>query len=164
MQNPYAKYLGQRRPLEVLRETPERLSALLDSIGPAGADRAPAPGKWSVSEILCHLADCEMAFAVRFRQTIAEDHHTIQPFDQEKWAAAYAGYDAASALAAFSAARRWNLLFLNAVPESAYSKPVSHPERGQGTFQVLLETAAGHDLNHLGQIEAIVAAAGAAKV
>jgi hypothetical protein len=35
------------------------------------------------------------------------------------------------------------------------SKPLTHPERGTMTFQVLIETMAGHDLNHLGQMEAI---------
>ena len=159
MENPYAKYLGERNPSVVLAATPGRLESLLKSLGPERTGQAPAPGKWSVREIVCHLADCELVFAFRFRQTIAEDHHVIQPFDQDKWAAAYGGLDAATALATFSALRHWNLLFLRSVPAEAYSKAVSHPERGQGTFQVLLETAAGHDLNHLGQIDAIAAAA-----
>jgi uncharacterized damage-inducible protein DinB len=159
MENPYAKYLGQRNPSEVLAATPAKLEALLRSLGPERADRAPAPGKWSVREILCHLADCELVFAFRFRQTIAEDDYVIQPFDQEKWAARYPGRDATAALGTFAALRNWNLLFLAGVPADAYSKAVTHPGRGQGTFQVLLETAAGHDLNHLGQIEAIAAAA-----
>ena len=53
-----------------------------------------------------------------------------QPFDQEKWAAVYSAYDAAAAVAAFSAARHWNLLFLKALPPEAFSTPVTHPERG----------------------------------
>lgn len=159
MQNPYAKYLGQRNPSEVLAATTARLEELLKSLGPERAGCAPAPGKWSVREILCHLADCELVFGFRFRQTIAEDHYVIQPFDQDKWAARYAGYDAATALATFSALRHWNLLFLHSVPAGSEGKILTHPERGQGTFQILLETAAGHDLNHLGQIEAIAAAA-----
>jgi uncharacterized damage-inducible protein DinB len=159
MENPYAKYLGSQNPFEVVAATSARLESLLKSLGPERAGRAPKPGKWSVREILCHLADCEMVFAFRFRQTMAEDHHVIQPFDQEKWAASYAGYDAAEALAAFAAVRHWNLLFLRGAPADAYAKPVSHPERGQGTFQIVLETMAGHDLNHLGQIEEIASAA-----
>jgi uncharacterized damage-inducible protein DinB len=159
MENPYAKYLGQRNAYEVLAETTGSLESLLASLGTERAGRAPAPGKWSVREILCHLADCELVFAFRFRQTIAEDHYVIQPFDQEKWATRYAGLDAATALATFSALRRWNLFFLSGVPAEAYGKAVTHPGRGEGTFQILLETVAGHDLNHLGQIEAILAAA-----
>lgn len=162
MQNPYAKYLGQQNPFEVIAATPGRLESLWESLGNERGGRAPAPGKWSAREILCHLADCEMVFAFRLRQTLAEDHHVIQPFDQEKWAATYAEYGAAEALAAFSAFRHWNLLFLRGVPADAYGKVVSHPERGQGTFQIILETMAGHDLNHLAQIEGISAASASA--
>jgi uncharacterized damage-inducible protein DinB len=157
MENPYAKYLGQQNPFEVIAATSGRLASLLESLGAERAGRAPQPGKWSAREILCHLADCELVFAFRLRQTLAEDNHTIQPFDQEKWAARYAGYGASEALATFSAVRHWNLLFLRDVPADLYEKTVSHPERGQGTFQILLETMAGHDLNHLGQVEAIAA-------
>jgi uncharacterized damage-inducible protein DinB len=155
MVNPYAKYLGDRNPFEVVAATASRLEQLLGQMGPERADKSPAPGKWSAREIVAHLADCELVFAFRLRQTIAEDHHMIQPFDQESWARSYAAYKADEALAAFTAFRQWNLLFLRPLPSSVYSKPVSHPERGQGTFQILLETMAGHDLNHIGQLEAI---------
>ena len=160
MSNPYAKYLGQRNPIEVLAATPARLAGFVAALGPERVNRAPAPGKWSVREILGHLADCELAFGFRLRQMIAEEHHVIQPFDQDKWAAAYAGYDASSALDAFSAGRRWNLLFLGSLPAAAYNRPVSHPERGEGVFRDYVELLAGHDVNHLGQIEAMREAAG----
>jgi len=162
MVNPYAKYLGDRNPFEVVASTASRLDQLLARMGPERAGQSPAPGKWSAREIVCHLADCELVFAFRLRQTIAEDHHIIQPFDQEIWAQKYAAYKADEALALYSAARHWNLLFLRSLPESAYQKKVSHPERGQGTFQVLLDTMAGHDLNHIGQLESIAGNAASA--
>jgi hypothetical protein len=112
-----------------------------------------------VSSILCHLADAELAFAFRLRQTLAEPHHVIQPFDQDAWSSPYASLDARAALETFSVVRRWNVAFVNTVPKEAYSSPVTHPERGQMTFQVLLETMAGHDIHHLRQIESIAAAA-----
>ena len=155
MVNPYAKYLGDRNPFEVVGSTPERLLHKLQSLGPEKARVAPAPGKWSVREILCHLADCEIVFAFRLRQTIAEDHHIIQPFDQDHWAKAYAAYDSAEALAAFSAVRHWNLLFLKSLTAEVYHKKVSHPERGEGTLQIIVDTMAGHDLNHLAQLRKI---------
>jgi uncharacterized damage-inducible protein DinB len=157
MVNPYGKYLGVQNPFEVVGATTGKLERLLQTVGADRAAKAPAPGKWSVREILCHLADCELVFAFRFRQTVSQDHHTVQPFDQDHWAKQYTAYSAADALAAFTAFRHWNLLFLRSLPSSVYEKVVSHPERGQGTFQVLLETMAGHDLNHLAQIEAIAA-------
>ena len=153
--NPYASHLGQRKPLEVITQTSGRLESLLETIGPERAERAPAPGKWCAREILCHLADCETVFAFRLRQTLAEDHHIIQPFDQDKWAAQYRAFDTQAALAVFRIVRNWNLALLRSVAPSALDKPVNHPERGDMTFQVLIETMAGHDLNHIRQIEAI---------
>lgn len=155
--NPYASSLGTRDPLQTISSTAARLRELLDSLGPARADKPPAAGKWSAREILCHLADCEIVFAYRLRQTLAEPHHVIQPFDQDLWATNYAAYNAESALAVFTAVRDFNVKLIASLPADAYSKPVSHPERGTMTFQTIVETMGGHDLNHIGQIEKIAA-------
>ena len=151
--NPYAKFLDGR-PIEViLASTSPALSALIKAIGPEKVTTPPAPGKWSPAEIVCHLADCEIAFAFRLRQTLAEDHPVLQPFDQEKWAATYAGIPATQALATFAALRSWNLaLIAKALPDAA-DRPVTHPERGTMTFKTIVETMAGHDLNHLAQLQ-----------
>ena len=157
MLNPYQSFLGSRDARDVISETPSKLGAIFTRLGPVGIERSPAPDKWNAREIFSHLADCEITFAYRLRQTLAEDSHIIQPFDQEKWAAVYAAYDGPSALAAFSSVRRWNVaLIKNAKPED-YAKPVTHPERGTMTFQTIVDTMAGHDLNHLQQLEAIAA-------
>ncbi|MFY9728083.1 MAG: DinB family protein [Bryobacteraceae bacterium] len=153
--NPYAKFLGDRDPFTVIAATPQELERAIGRLTLERAIAGPAPGKWSAREIACHLADCEVVFAFRFRQTVAAPNYIIQPFDQEKWAAVYSAYDAAAAVAAFSAARHWNLLFLKALRPEAFSTPVTHPERGTMTLQTLVETMAGHDLNHLGQIGAL---------
>ena len=153
--NPYASYLGDLDPLPVIAATPQRLAAQLDRLGPEGIERPYAPGKWNARQVLCHLADTEIVFALDLRQTLAEEHHVVQPMDQEQWAANYDAYGACAALEVFAAVRKWNLALLAAVPPAVMSKPVTHPERGQMTFQVLIETMAGHDLNHLAQIESI---------
>lgn len=154
--NPYAKFLDGR-PLEtILASTCSTLSDLIEKIGPEKATVPPAPDKWSATEIVCHLADCEIAFGFRLRQTLAEDDHVIQPFDQEKWAVIYPGIATAPALAAFDALRKWNLFLIReALPEHA-GRTVTHPERGTMTFATIVETMAGHDLNHLAQIERLV--------
>jgi hypothetical protein len=150
--NPYAKFLDGRPLDEILSATSHEVANKLQMIGPDRIAAAPAPGKWSPAEIVCHLADCEIAFAFRLRQTLAEEHHVLQPFDQEKWAARYSGIPAKDALATFTALRAWNLkLIAKTLPASA-SKPVTHPERGAMTFLTIVETMAGHDLNHLGQL------------
>lgn len=153
--NPYASFLGDREPLPVLRATADRLQSLANAIGDVKITASPAPGKWTPAQILCHLADCELAFGFRLRQTLAEDNHTIQPFDQEKWSAPYQNLTAAEALAAFAAFRRWNLLLIEGALNDFAEKPVTHPERGAMTFATIVETMAGHDLNHIAQLERI---------
>jgi hypothetical protein len=155
--NPYAAHLGSSDPLDVIAGTASRLEALVETIGARRVVEAPAPGKWSTREILCHLADTELTFAFRLRQTLAEDRHVIQPFDQDKWAAQYRAYHAADALAVFTSLRRWNLALMRGLPPEAWSRSVTHPERGTMTFRTIVETMAGHDTNHVHQIEAIAA-------
>lgn len=159
MLNPYASFLGERNPLDVLETTSSQMESILQKLGPAGVKKSLAPGKWSVREIISHLADCEIAFGFRLRQTLAEDNHVVQPFDQEKWAANYAGYDIQAAMAAFSALRRWNIALIKSTAPEQLVKTVTHPERGTMTFSTIVETMGGHDLNHLQQMEAIAARA-----
>lgn len=156
-QNPYAKNLAGKDPLEVIAATPGQLATFVRALGPERIEESFAPGKWSARQIVCHLADCEVVFTYRLRQTLAENHHVIQPFDQDKWAASYAAYDAPAALAVFSALRRWNLSFIHAASVEAFSRRVMHPERGEMTFKTLVETMGGHDLNHVKQLETIAA-------
>lgn len=153
--NPWASLIGDRTPLDVISETPRRVAQLVEAIAPARLETPPAPGKWSVRDIISHLADGEMVFAFRLRQTLAEDHHVIQPFNQDLWAKSYPACDTSLALAVLSALRAWNIALIRSVQPADLSKPVTHPERGAMTFQTIVETMAGHDRNHIQQIEAI---------
>jgi hypothetical protein len=155
--NPYASYLNGQDPIPVLTSTAERLQTLTASLTGAQINTTPAPGKWSICEIVAHLADCEIVFSFRLRQTLApaldQPHAIIQPFDQDAWAKRYAAYHLEPALALFQAARNWNLLFLTTVSQDDRHRRTTHPERGTMPFWTIVETMAGHDINHLQQIE-----------
>ncbi len=153
--NPYAAQLGDLDPRKVISETPSQLADLAKRLGPSGFERSLAPGKWNAGKIFCHLADCEIAFSFRLRQALAEPNHVVQPFDQDSWAKPYGSLQPKAALEVFSALRGWNLALLNTVSPDTFGKPVSHPERGSMTFRTLVETMAGHDLNHLRQLETL---------
>ena len=153
--NPYASQLGDRNARDVIAETPQQLAALAERLGPHGLERSLAPGKWPARAIICHLADCETVFAFRLRQALAEPYHVIQPFDQDAWAIRYATADAHAALAVFLSVRQWNLALLDTVTPAELSKTLNHPERGDMTFQTVIDTMGGHDLNHLRQLETI---------
>lgn len=153
--NPYASWLDGRPVETILSATPDEIKKLVSAIGPGRGYEPPVPGKWSAGEIVAHLADCDLVFGFRLRQALAENEPVIQPFDQEKWAKTYHGISPAEALQAFTAFRTWNLLLLEDLPPGAAARKVTHPERGTMTFQTILETMAGHDLNHLAQLRRI---------
>jgi hypothetical protein len=170
MKNPYAKYLeshpGDRDPLVVMAATPGKLYSLLAPLLTANDEsltanderlnQRPEPAKWSIAEILAHLADCELAYSFRLRQGMAEPETMMATWDQNVWAERYEAYDAATSLSMFIAARNWNMLFLKTIQPQEWAVTVTHPERGSGAFRELVEITAGHDLNHLQQIERLV--------
>ena len=154
--NPYEKFLGDGDPVPVLFTTAGKLRALTEGLTDEQLSEPPAPGKWSIREIVAHLADCELVFAFRLRQTLASEHAVIQPFDQEVWAQRYGAYDFSTAMRMFEATRSWNLKLLGTVTEADQHRPTTHPERGTMIFWTIVETMAGHDINHLEQIERLV--------
>ncbi|WP_213807081.1 DinB family protein [Granulicella sp. dw_53] len=156
--NPYEKFLGDEDPVPVLFTTTNRLKELADQLTEDQLDMAPETGKWSIREIVAHMADCELAFGFRLRQTLSQEHAMIQPFDQEIWAERYGAYDFASAMAMFEATRNWNMKLLGTVSEADQHRPTTHPERGTMIFWTIVETMAGHDINHLEQVGRIVTA------
>jgi uncharacterized damage-inducible protein DinB len=156
--NPYREQLGDRDPLGVLSETPWRVRALAERIGAAGLDRSYAPGKWTARQVLAHLAQVEMMFGTRFRQAVTLERYTVQTFDQDGWMAREPLPDAATIINALCGMREWNLAFFRSLSPEERARTFSHPERGTQSVAWMLELLAGHDLNHLAQLEVIAAA------
>src|SRR4051812_23856581 len=119
--NPYASYLDGRPLLDILQATPAALQSLTAGLSAEAMDAPPAPGKWSVREVLAHLADCELVFGFRLRQALEAPGSVIRPFDQDIWAERYAGYSAVAALQTFRTVREWNLTLLAAVLQADYA-------------------------------------------
>ena len=163
--------LGERDPLDVLRETPTHLQAILDDPR-FDPDAAWREGGWTGRAILAHLADQEVGFAFRARQTVAtaevERHplddadaplppHIVQPYDQDAWARHYERMDPALAVAAFSSLRAWNLAWLARLDLAGWLARYYHPERdAEETVDDFVRFLAGHDLNHLEQLGTIL--------
>jgi hypothetical protein len=119
--------------------------------------RRPAPGKWSIQEIICHLADVEVVNGWRYRMILAQSGSPLTAFDQDRWAneTAYQRQDPALALEAFTGLRRRHLALIRQTPRSAWTRFGVHEERGRITFRDLVEWEAAHDLNHLAQVDRI---------
>ena len=163
-----AALLGDRDPILTLRATPARLDAA--AADPRTDWDVPwRPGGWTGREIVAHLSDQEIGFAFRARQAVAaaataresgeaEALHVAQPYDQDAWARAYPRMDPTLAIASFGALRAWNLAWLARLELADWLAAYHHPERGESeTVDELVRFLAGHDLNHLAQLDAIVA-------
>ncbi len=159
---PYVHLLEGRDPAEVLRGTPSRLIKVLTALPPETIEHKPAPHKWSIREILCHMADCEVAWAWRLRAVYGADNPALQPFEQDAWARAYDGveYTTEAARSTWIPLRRWNVALIDGLTEADKQRPAAHPELGNVTLWNIVEIAAGHDLHHLNALEKLVPTAG----
>lgn len=141
-------------PMRVQRSTADKLQKLIRGIPRKKLDRRPAPDKWSVTEILAHLAETEWVIGYRIRMILNSNGTPIQAFDQDAWAktSRYARQDPKESVALFRALRGANLALLKSVPREKWENFGMHQERGKETVARIFLLIAGHDLNHLAQI------------
>jgi uncharacterized damage-inducible protein DinB len=137
-------------------QDPKRLATAVSGVPEDVLKRKPAPGKWSIHEIVGHLADSEIVFAYRIRQTLADKEPTFAPIDQDAWAE-HLGYTEAAIpelIAQFGVNRFHNLRLLRRARPEDFSKSGFHPERNQQvTLGEIIQYWVGHGPNHLAQIE-----------
>jgi len=151
-------FVEGRDALEVLSSSPRRLRTLVETTDPARWEVKPSPDRWSAREVLAHLADVEIVTGWRFRSILAADGVSVQAYDQNVWAGAfkYAEVERAEALATLTAARASLVSLLKRVDPARYEHHGMHEERGRETIPHLMRLIAGHDLNHLSQIDRLV--------
>jgi hypothetical protein len=151
--------LGGKDPRAVQAGTAAKLKRLIQRASPAKLRKRPAPGKWSAAEILAHLADCEIVAGWRMRQILGSPGTPIQAFDQDAWAAAghYEKRDARKSLELFTVLREANLALLKSLTPEQRQHHGMHSERGVETIEHVVCMMAGHDVNHVAQVERILA-------
>jgi hypothetical protein len=154
--------LGEQDPVQVLQTTPSRLEAAIAGLAPRLLARAEADGKWSIVQVLRHLADSEIVWAYRLRMTLAQDRPPLTGYDQDAWASRfhYADADPGTSLELFAAVRRANLAMLAAISPDDWQRVGMHAERGEQTVAHMVRLCAGHDLLHINQLARIRAAVG----
>lgn len=150
-------YIGKRNPLTIQRATPRRIERLLRGLGRRQMMARPAPGKWSIAEILAHLAEAELVGGYRVRMILGKNGTSIQAFDEKVWArnANYARQDPRKSLALFRMLRESNLLLLKSLSRRKWNYYGVHEERGKETVARVAQMFAGHDSNHILQIKRI---------
>jgi hypothetical protein len=153
-------YLNDRDPIKMQAAAPAKLAKLLKGISPARARKRPAPGKWSIAEIVAHLADAELVGGYRIRAILGAPGCQVVGFDQDVWVTAL-HYDKRSlgkSFAQYRALREANLALVKALTPEQWEHHGVHNERGAETIETIVRMFAGHDLNHFQQIERILAA------
>ena len=146
-------------PVAVQRETYPQLLALLKGVPEAELRTRAQSKKWSVVEILAHFADAELVSVWRYRQMIEHDGCPLPGYGQELWASLgqYAARDPRESLESFRILRNTNLRMFDNLTEEFWQRHGVHAERGPMTVRDLATQIAGHDLNHLAQVRALVA-------
>jgi len=146
-------------PLKIQAATPKKVERLIKGVPAAKLRQRPAPGKWSVAEIVAHLADVEIVVGWRVRSILGAPGTPIQAFDQDEWAKAgrYADRKPQVSVAQMAAVREANLALYRSLSPEQWKLWGLHSERGQESVAHIARMIAGHDLNHLHQIESILA-------
>ncbi|MFN7990068.1 MAG: DinB family protein [Thermoanaerobaculia bacterium] len=153
----YRAALGDDDPFLAMFDAPQKLRKLLKGLTETQLSRRPAPGKWSIKEIVAHLADGEVILGSRYRFVAAHEKPAIAGYDQDLFVEklGVANATAEELLADFEMARAVNLGLLVRLPDEALERVGIHSERGEESIATMVAMYAGHDRVHLGQIETI---------
>src|ERR1700680_2544806 len=146
-------------PLKVEARTAKKLERLIKGVPAAKLRKRPAPEKWSVADILAHLADSEMVRGWRMRQILGAPGTPLQAYDQDAWAISghYEKRDPRKSLELFRVVREANLALLKSLKPEQWKHHGVHAERGEESIEHIVTMHAGHDINHTKQVERILA-------
>jgi uncharacterized damage-inducible protein DinB len=149
--------LGDRDPLEVQGELVLRLRDLVDGLSESALREREGPGKWSILEVIHHLADTELVYRYRMRMSVAQPGSRIPDYDQDRWATGlmYNRGSLETVLRGLNALRSANLEWLRGLSDEELDRAGIHAERGPESVRQIIELLAAHDLVHRNQIERI---------
>jgi hypothetical protein len=155
-------HLEGRDPLKLQAAAPAKLAKLLKGVSPTRARKRPAPGKWSIAEIVAHIADTELVGGYRIRAILGEPGTPIIGYDQDAWVTAlhYDKRDLRKSFEQYRGLREANVALLKSLTPEQWKHHGMHSERGEESVETIVLMFAGHDINHLGQIERILAQKG----
>lgn len=140
--------------VSLLEKTPVVFETLLRDLPDELLHWKPAPERWSIAEVLGHLADIEEVYADRVRRMVTEDTPALQKYDLEgtKASGEYSRRSAIENLTLFSKKRHSTVILLKTIPSSSGQRSATHSELGTITLDEILNEWASHDLGHLRQI------------
>jgi hypothetical protein len=149
-----------KQPLAVQAATAKKLERLIRGVPTSTLRKRPAADKWSVGEIVAHLGDAELVIGFRMRLILGAPGTPIAAYDQDSWVTSghYEKRDPHKSVEQFRVVREANLALLKSLTPEQWKHYGMHSERGQETIEHIVRMTAGHDMNHLQQIERILPA------
>ncbi len=149
--------LGNRDPLKVQEELYDAIVSEVTGLEEAALRRPEKPGKWSIVQVVQHLADSELVSGYRIRMMLAHDKPAIQGYDQDAWAndLRYNDVSLRDALEQLRVLRGLNLKLVRSLSKAQLAREGLHSERGPESVWKLTQMMAGHDLLHRNQIKRI---------
>ena len=153
--------LGDRSPLEVIAQTPDTLTEIVEEHSAAVLRTRPFEGKWTPNEIIGHLSDGEWVYGYRLRLILCEDNPNILGTNQDSWVASlrHNEREPSELVETFRILRQLNLTAWRQTSPADRERSGQHNERGPESLGVMLRLVAGHDLSHLNQIARYIQAA-----
>lgn len=147
--------------LDQLAATPEILRILMASISDDMAAQKPAPGRWSLAEVLEHLSHTEgHVFRARLDRMLATDGAEVEPYDEKAFDAegTYSGNDPEESFAHWEEQREAAVELIRTFDATKLRRTGRHPELGVFTVEQLMNNWVCHDLGHIRQIAELVRA------
>ncbi len=151
-------FVEGKDPIEVQRQTPAALAQLIVGVSDSKLYQRPDPAKWSIGEVIAHLAEAEIVNSWRYRQMVEQNGCPLSPYDQEMWnkLGDYPSRTPADSLQLFRMLRENNLRVFDRLTPEQWEHYGMHAERGRLTVRDLVQLIAGHDLNHMEQIRKVL--------
>jgi hypothetical protein len=152
-------HVGMQDPVKLQAAAHKKIARLVKGVPTSKLRKRPAPGKWSVAEIAAHLADVEIAVGWRLRLILGAPGTPVQAYDQDAWVTSghYEKRDTRKAIEQYRVVREANLALLKSLAPEQWKHHGIHAERGEESIETIVRMIAGHDLNHIQQIERILA-------
>ncbi|SFU86867.1 DinB family protein [Alicyclobacillus macrosporangiidus] len=141
--------------LQRYEEGPAALAAAVEGLDDAQLDWRPRPGKWSIREIVAHLADAELVYTHRMRKVVAEPGGLLTMFDQDRWVDGLFASEmpVQDTIAVVAAIRRFHIHTLRRLSPDALERAGTHEEDGPVTVAALCQKVTDHLYHHLAQIQ-----------
>ncbi len=136
-----------------IRDLPKHLKQALADLGEAALDTPYRDGGWTVRQLVHHIADSHLNGYTRFRLGLTEDRPTVKPYDEKRWAELPDSKLPVEASVAIleNLHHRWTVM-LELTPTEAFTRKVFHPDNGEMTLDMVLQTYAWHGRHHVAHI------------